>query len=372
MIFIYKDKIRSTIYTDMVQTRIEEGAKYRRLKREQMGDEAYRASEARKRRERRHRMAAPVQQQPEPDTTLDDIYTAKLILAESKGHTIKRSSVETAYNRLKRLHKLLHDTDMTDFKWVKDTTNVRDFIMKSDKWGSVESRIQQFQSLSSILKVVKGYETQYNFYSRKSIEMRNDKTKVDDKNEMTEKEKANMLSWPKIKQIKPTTSHDKALVGVYVDMPPRRLDYRIMKLTTTPDDLDELTSTFNYLVLNNRGTPKSFVFLNYKTASKFGRQEFTIPRGLAVKLKAYISETGLTSGHFLFGKTKDKPYVSFSTHVTKVFKKYTDKNLSVNLLRHSYISWFLKKKGLTIENKKEVSTKMAHSLHMQEKYNRVK
>ena len=354
----------------MVQTRIEEGKKYRQNRREQMGEEAYKASEARKRKERRNRMAAPVEQkqQPEPDSTLDGIYTAKLILAESKGHTIKRSSVEAAFNRLKRLHKLLHDTDMTDFKWVKDTTKVSDFIMKSDKWKSQESRIQQFQSLASILKVVKGYETHYKFYSEKSIEMRNDKTKVDDKNEMTAKEKENMLSWSKIKQIKPTTSHDKALVGVYVDMPPRRLDFRIMKLTTTPDDLND---KFNYLVLNNRGVPKSFVFTNYKTASKFGKQEFTIPRGLAVKLKAYITDSGLVDGNYLFGKTKDTEYVSFSSYVSKIFKKYTGKSLSVNLLRHSYISWFLKKKDLSIADKKAISVKMAHSLHTQQIYNRI-
>jgi len=92
---------------------------------------------------------------------------------------------------------------------------------------------------------------------------------------------------------------------------------------------------------------------------------------LAIKLKAYISETGLTSGDYLFGKTKDAPYVSFSTYVSKIFKKYTDKNLSVNLIRHSFVSSFLRKKNLSISDKKEVSAKMAHSLQMQEKYNRV-
>ena len=353
----------------MVQTRAQEGKAYRQRKRDSMGDQAYKADQARKRKERRHRMAVPVEQkqQPEQDTTLDGIYAAKLMIAESKGHSIKRSSVEAAFNRLIRLHKLLHGTDMTDFKWVKDTTNVSEFIMDSGKWKTQESRIQQFQSLSSILKVVKGYETQYDFYSKKSIAMRDEKTKIDDKNEMTEKEKANMLSWAKIKQIKPTTTHDKALVGVYVDIPPRRLDYRIMKLTTTSDDLDE---NFNYIVCS-RGAPKSFIFMNYKTDKTFGRQEFKIPRGLAIKLKAFIADAGLTSGHFLFGKTKDKPYASFSTYVTKIFKKYTDKNLSVNLLRHSFISSFLRKKNLSIADKKAVSTAMAHSLTLQEKYNRV-
>ena len=111
--------------------------------------------------------------------------------------------------------------------------------------------------------------------------------------------------------------------------------------------------------------------MNYKTDKTFGRQEFKIPRGLAIKLKAHISDASLVDGDYLFGKTKDEPYASFSSYVTKIFKKYTGKALSVNLLRHSYISWFLKKKGLSIADKKEVSAKMAHSITTQEKYNRV-
>ena len=132
--------------------RNEEGKNYRESKRAAMGDTAYKVEEAFKRKQRRLRAAGvPVitpavaveieEPEPEPEVpvvaldvlesntdTLDDIYEAKLVLAKSKGHTIKRSSVETSYNRLKRIHKMMFNEPMTKFDWTKDTTKVSKFI----------------------------------------------------------------------------------------------------------------------------------------------------------------------------------------------------------------------------------------------------
>jgi hypothetical protein len=38
-------------------------------------------------------------------------------------------------------------------------------LIRYSKWQSQESRIQQFQSLASILRVLKGYSAAYKFYS---------------------------------------------------------------------------------------------------------------------------------------------------------------------------------------------------------------
>ena len=141
-----------------------------------------------------------------------------------------------------------------------------------------------------------------------------------------------------------------------------------MKLTNTLEDLD---NTYNYLYINTRGTPKLLIFNEYKTVSTFGVQQFPIPRNLGAKLKTYIESSGLIDGNFLFGKTHTKPYVSFSSEVTKVFKKHTGKSITVNLLRHSYISSYLKKKHLSIADKTEMGAKMAHSITTQARYNRV-
>ena len=281
-------------------------------------------------------------------------------MAQLKGHTIKRSSVQTTFNGVKRLYKYMYDDDMTDFDWAKDTSKVSEFILSSDKWKD-ESRIQKFQSLASILIVLRGFTTTYKFYSERSVSMRKAKDSIDDKNELTERERNNFLPWVKIKKIKPENVHDEALIGLYTLIPPRRLEYRIMKLTTSKEGLNE---KFNYLLLNGRGKPIKVIFLNYKTSSKFGKQEFLIPRALAGKLKTYITEAGLNDGDFLFGKSKTEAYKSFSSYVTKVFKKYTGKTLSVNLLRHSFISWYLKKTH-SLADQKKIANEMGHGVMMQ-------
>jgi len=368
----------------MPQSRIEEARAYRERKRDSMGEDAYRAEETRKRRERRNRNRVPSSSPPpvsfeikEPEEikqpeqaneiTLDAIYDAKLSMAQLKGHTIKRNSVETTLNRVKRLHKLMYGDDMTNFDWTKDTSKVSEFILSSDKWKSEETRIQQFQSLASILIVLRSFTSTYKFYSEQSVSMRQTKDSIDDQNLLTKREQANFLPWAKIKKIKPDNVHDEALIGLYTLLPPRRLEYRIMKLTTSEEDLD---NKFNYLLLNGRNKPVKVIFLNYKTSSKFGKQEFSLSRVLSGKLKAYIIEAGLNDGDFLFGKSKTEAYKSFSSYVTKVFKKYTGKSLSVNLLRHSFISWYLKKTH-SLAEQKVVANKMGHSVMMQLKYNRL-
>jgi hypothetical protein len=373
----------------VLQTRSAESKKYRDSKIASMGLQAFKNSEALKRklRRQRHRTTTtttepqPIQfeikeeQQEEQeeekqttDTSLDAIYEAKLAMAKRSNHTIKKSSVATTLNRVKKLHQYMYDSQMSNFDWVTDTNKVSDFILTSTTWKTNESKIQQYQSLASILKVLKGFENSYKIYSEKSIEMRQIQTKLDDKNELSEKEAANMMAWTKIKKIKGDNTHDIALIGVYVDIPPRRLlDYSLMKITTTDTDLNV---DFNYVVLVNN-KPVKFIFNNYKTSSKFGKQEFKIPSTLSKKLNTYITESSLVDGDFLFGRTKTSPYTSFSNQVSKLFKKYTGKLVSVNILRHSFITWYLKKKNLTLANRKAIAYAMSHSIDMQLQYNRV-
>ena len=102
-------------------TRAEEGKLYRQRKREQMGESAFKAEEARKRRERRSASRVIQDPQPipqirlveekkeheriEPTVLLEVLYDAKKAHAEAKGHTIKKESVKAALNRIQRLHK---------------------------------------------------------------------------------------------------------------------------------------------------------------------------------------------------------------------------------------------------------------------------
>ena len=371
-------------------TRAEEGKLYRQRKREQMGEAAFKADEARKRRERRAASRViPVRPNPppipqirqvdeekevgriEPTSILDVLYEAKKAHAEAKGHTIKKESVKTALDRIQRLHKYMTGATFTEFDWVRDTAKVSEFIENCDKWKTAESKLQQFQGLASILRVLDCYQKEYKFYSDKSVTGRKQQDEVQGENKLTDREKENFLPWSQLQKVNKNNDlsvYEAALVGVYTLIPPRRSkDFGLMKITTSTSDLDK---KFNYLSLNNKGKPSKFIFLNYKTDKQFGRQEFLVPRGLSARFVALMSTAGLGNGDFLFGKSKTEAYASFSACVAKVFKKYTGKSISVNILRHSYVTKFLDKQR-TLGERKALADQMAHSVLTQLKYNRI-
>ena len=68
---------------------------------------------------------------------------------------------------------------------------------------------------------------------------------------------------------------DKALMAVYLLMPPSRLtDYQYMVITDA-DGLKNIDDDSNYIVMKNT-RPVKMIFNNYKTAGSFGVQKFNI------------------------------------------------------------------------------------------------
>ncbi len=98
-------------------------------------------------------------------------------------------------------------------------------------------------------------------------------------------------------------SKEKAIASLYLLMPVRRLDYKIMKLTNTLDDLDE---NFNYLYI--KGKKSMFIFNKFKTKEKggkikapiFGTQNLELNEDVLQYLKEYIKDFKIKSGDFLF------------------------------------------------------------------------
>ena len=110
------------------------------------------------------------------------------------------------------------------------------------------------------------------------------------------------------------------------------------------------------------------MFNKYKTKQTYGVQEFDINKDLADVLKPYIKDK--KPGDPVFSTKNNKHIKNFSEFVNNIFKKHTGKNISVNLIRHSFISDFLKK-NKSIEARKKISTQMSHSLLTQSYYNRI-
>jgi len=305
-------------------------------------------------------------------------YQAKKEIAESKGQSIKRKSFVQQFTKVENLHKLYtgDDTNCSDFEWVRDTKKVHNFIKKYKAWKTPNSKNGQLQALSSILKVLDGYEEEYKYYSNASKAGRKAIDKTSESSTLTDKEKKNILPWSELKDLykSVTDRRDKALVGIYTLIPPRRVeDISLIKIKFTPRKYKgALDKNFNYLMVS-RSTkkPTKLIFNRYKTEKTFNIQDFKVPVKLATILQKYITDYDYDDDDILFGTKKGGVQSGFSAVVARTFKKYTNKAVSANLIRHSFISDFLDKPKLSLGQRKKVANAMGHSISTQLKYSRV-
>jgi hypothetical protein len=263
-----------------------------------------------------------------------------------------RQHLKRVINIYERLYKKPFDYDL-DF--LNDKKAIVNFIEKS--YNTQSSRKSQLVSILAVLFGVPKYEELHGHYL-KLTQVKSDLIERErGENKLNSKEQKNIIAWEIISNSykKADNLKDKALMAVYTLLPPRRADYSIMKLGEDSDN------NFNYL------SNGKFIFNNYKTSKTYGKQVIRIPNKLSKILTAYIETYNIKKGDYLFGTREKKLYKNFSPIVSRTFRKYTGKSLNINLLRHLFITDYLKKKR-TVNQKKNIAMIMAHSLEEQQKY----
>jgi hypothetical protein len=159
------------------------------------------------------------------------------------------------------------------------------------------------------------------------------------------------------------------ILSLYVHQAPRRnKDYQIMLLTNKYNV--DLPKDRNYLDVEN----KSFIFNDYKTASKYGTQHVAISDDLWKALMKYfkhhpkvnVTKKGLSikgMEHFLV-YFNNAPLDKVNS-ITRILNKVFDKAIGSSMLRHIYLTG---KYGKVLEEQKADASNMAHSEAMQKDY----
>jgi hypothetical protein len=321
--------------------------------------------------------AIPIVASLDADDTCESLFkkilSAKKEIAESKNKTIKESSIKSQFVKVQNIYKKMNNKpiDCSNFNWLRDTDKVLKFIQDNPVWKTADSKSGQVQAISSILSVVDGFQKEYKIYSKYSTIKRAAIDKIKSKNLLTDRER-NLLPWATIKTAwdsknSSLSERDRALVGIYVLLPPRRVEVIASLILSNSAKLD---LSQNYLIIKNK-IPIEFVYNNYKTSKKYGTQKISINKALAVILQAHIKKSKIKLGQFLFGTNKNTQYANFSNQITDSFANLVGTHLTANLLRHSYISWFLSTGVKSIEEQDQLARKMGTSKNMLQQYLRV-
>lgn len=184
-----------------------------------------------------------------------------------------------------------------------------------------------------------------------------------DKHQKLEYQEKNYLEWNEILKLydqimtKDNNEQNKLLISFYVLLPPRRIDdYRHLYLTKSkPRKMD---NNKNYLVYIKQ---PYLLFNNYKTNTTYKTQKILVPKKLKLLLDEYIKHMK-NDKVFLYSDN------TFKNIIFIIFKKYvSDKRISVNILRHSFISH---QKFKNLKQRKKTAYKMAHSINLQLQYHK--
>lgn len=198
--------------------------------------------------------------------------------------------------------------------------------------------------------------------------------------ELTEKEEKSFMLWEDIQafhkeleKVSDPNSHSSYLpyviLSLYVLHAPVRADYANMFIYVS-DDLvpDGITDNYCVIVTNPR-----FVFQKYKTAKTQGVN--VVPMNDEIH-QILINWMGINYSDYLL--TAYNPQLdefrpisenALVKRVYNIFTKYKNKHVTINTLRHSYVS-YKARNDQHLKEKKMVAKHMMHSTSMAETYRR--
>ena len=176
---------------------------------------------------------------------------------------------------------------------------------------------------------------------------------------------------------------DEGLIYVFYTLqPPRRVeDVQLITLIKLKDKdccegaadadstYDKLDNDKNYIIVDSDNNPREIVYNKYKTDHIYGRQIITIVNNnLKNIIRTYILAHFLEDGDKLFIKYKNPS--SFCEAIKRIFSKIYNKKITLNNIRHSYITCTMR----TAHNAnflKNLALLMGHSTNEQLLYKRL-
>ena len=187
--------------------------------------------------------------------------------------------------------------------------------------------------------------------------------------ELSERQKPNFVPFPELMEVQQrlAAKQDKSdadwkdylIASLYTLQPPVRADYGEIEVFGKRS----LDRKGNELIWGQKSKPPYFVFRVYKTAKTYGAVEVKVPVALVKVINEWFAHLGGTPKYLLGRAVEPADLLPLIKHAFRSTKK----DIGVNLLRHAYITEFMKTPR-TIKEREELAMKMLHDKETQEKY----
>lgn len=283
---------------------------------------------------------------------------------------------------VRNLEKLNNKQKLKDLKFL----NKVDDIMKRIEQYKPNSQRTYLISIVSVLNAIKGESKPlaklYKTYYDKMIDI-SKSIKETPTEEKSETQKENWLSWDDVKMTREQLLKDHTespsdfntalqllLLSLYTELQPRRnQDYQQMFVVKKYDD--SMPNDKNYLSLDTR----KFVFNQYKTSKKYGKQIVDIPDSLYTTIESYLKVHPLNKGRitkstiFPFLVNEEGQHLNKVNSITRILNRIFGRHVGSSMLRHIFIT---DKYDGTLQEMKEDANVMGHSVEQQRDYAKTK
>ena len=307
----------------------------------------------------------------------------EIIKEIKKTRNIKDNSLKAYLIILKKLN---NNKEVESLEYLKDTEE----IMKKIKQKALTTQRNYIGSLLVFLPLLPEAKKTLDFYKLQLEKVNEEYQKFISSHEKSDKQKDNWSTLEELKEIFlkykkeiKKNKYDKKeklsskefnyltnylITALYILLPPVRLDYSPMSIVDKEDDVNDKS---NFLVVKSRNK-KHFIINEYKSSKTYGSQKINIPSELNSIINLYLKFHKDKSSFLMNTRGKELSANGLSKLLTSSFGRYSDKTITLNLLRHVYISENVKIKDADeLKKENELAKIMMHSKSTQNSYVKV-
>jgi hypothetical protein len=240
-----------------------------------------------------------------------------------------------------------------------------------DRYSNLQSRKAHLSSYMTLISYLSNIKKEYYDIIRQKFEEANNEIYgIRGNNERANNEELidSFDEEDVVKRANNLNMEDKIIYAYYTLQPPRRCE-DVYMLTIIKSIEKTLDNNINYILVDDDNNPIEVIYNKYKTNKIYGRQTIKINNKILKSIiREYIYKNNIKEGEKLYRKFSSPK--AFGDAIKRVFSKVYEKKITLNNIRHSYITWEVRELR-SVNYLSNLAMMMGHSTDEQQLYRRI-